>query len=142
MSRILILNKSAASLSRARMQRTPTSFVSGAFCALSRRPEKARTFVAGSAQINLVSLTFVVAMIIIASGAFYLYQVNDIATKGYEVRDLESHIQNLQKESKKMEINEVELRSMYNIEKASQDLNLVNSTDVTYVEINGPVAMK
>lgn len=75
-------------------------------------------------------------------GAFYLYQVNSIATKGYEIRDLESQIHDLQKESKKMEIREVELRSMDNIEKASQNLNLVNSDQVTYVEINGPVAMK
>ena len=142
MSRVLILNKSASSLSRARLQRTSTTFSRGAFCTLNRKPAKERTFVAGSAQINLVSLAFVMIIGTFMCGAIYLYQVNSIATKGYEVRDLESQIQDLNKENKKMEIHEVELRSMYNIEKASQDLNLVNSDAVTYVELNGPVAMK
>lgn len=135
MSRILILNKSATSLQKARAQRTGAT-VSGRFLS------KKKVFEAGSAKLNLVSLVFVVAISTFMAGAFYLYQVNNIATKSYEIRDLENQIQELGKESKKMEIREVELRSMYNIEKASQDLNLVNSTDVTYVEIGGPVAMK
>ncbi len=135
MSRVLILNKSAANLSRARAQRTTASL--GNVLAL-----KKKAFETGSAQLNLVSLVFVVAMGVLMCGAFYLYQVNDIATKGYEIRKLESQIQDLSKESKKMEIREVELRSMQNIEKASQDLGLVNSDEVSYVEINGPVAMR
>jgi len=142
MSRVLILNKSAASIKNSRMQRTSTTFRRGAFCTLNRKPSKERTFVAGSAQINLVSLAFMMIISTFACGAFYLYQVNSIATKGYEVRDLQNQIQDLQKDSKKMEIHEVELRSMYNIEKASKDLNLVNSDKVSYVELNGPVAMK
>lgn len=135
MSRIFILNKSATSLRKARVQRTPVAFSSRFFSG-----KKAVN--AGSAKINLVSLVFVVAISTFIAGAFYLYQVNNIATKSYEIRDLENQIQELSKESKKMEIREVELRSMYNIEKASQDLNLVNSADVTYVEMGGPVAMK
>jgi hypothetical protein len=100
-------------------------------------------FDAGRVELNWVSLVFVMSISIFFCGAFYLYQVNDIATKGYEIRDLENRIQELNKEGKKMEIREVELKSMYNIEKASQDLNLVNSAEgVSYVEINGPVAMK
>jgi hypothetical protein len=101
-----------------------------------------KSFNSGSIELNWMSLVFVVVIGIFFSGGFYLYQVNDIATKGYEIRDLEKRIQDLNKESKKMEIKEVELKSMYNIEKASQDLNLVNSGEVSYIEINGPVAMK
>ncbi|MDO8240920.1 MAG: hypothetical protein Q7T51_03010 [Candidatus Moranbacteria bacterium] len=142
MSRVLILNKSASSLKNARLQRNST-YSNGAFCAVRRSfSEKRKSFSAGSANLNLVSLVFVMVFCVCIGGAAYLYQVNDIATKGYEIRDLENQIQDLSKESKKMEIREVELRSMYNIEKASQDLNLVNSNDVTYVEIDGPVAMR
>jgi len=97
MSRVLILNKSATSLSQARAQRTTASL--GNVLAL-----KKKAFETGSAQLNLVSLVFVVAMGVLMCGAFYLYQVNDIATKGYEIRKLESQIQDLSKESKKMEI--------------------------------------
>ncbi|MFA5993998.1 MAG: hypothetical protein WC823_03495 [Parcubacteria group bacterium] len=99
-------------------------------------------FSAGRVELNWMALVLTVIIGIFFCGAFYLYQVNNIATKGYEIRDLENRIQDLDKESKKMEIREVELKSMYNIEKASQELNLVNSGEVSYIEINGPVAMK
>ncbi|MDP1884100.1 MAG: hypothetical protein Q8L10_01920 [Candidatus Moranbacteria bacterium] len=135
MSRVLILNKSAKGPDRTRVRKTSVLW-DGAFSA------KGKTGAAGRAEINLMSLVFSIALATCVCGALYLYQVNDIATKGYEVRELESRIQELTKENKKMEIQEVELRSMYNIEKASQGLNLVNSGEVTYVEINGPVAMK
>jgi len=135
MSRVLILNKSAASPEQARTRKAP-ALAGGVFSSNEQRG------IAGRVQINLISLIFAIAVGACVCGACYLYQVNDIATKGYEIRELEDKIQELNKESKKMEIHEVELRSMYNIEKASQDLNLVDSGDVTYVEINGPVAMK
>ena len=87
------------------------------------------------------SVIFLASLIIIA-GSFYLYQVNDLATKGFEVRDLERQIQELEKNGKQMQIREVELRSMYNIEKSTQELDLVNPSNITYLEIDGPVAMK
>ena len=86
--------------------------------------------------------TAVLVVMIFISGAFYLYQVNDLATKGYEIRDIENQIEVLEKESKKMKIKEVELRSMYNIEKSTQELNLVSPQSVTYVEMDSSVAMK
>jgi hypothetical protein len=135
MSRVLVLNKSRASFNQAQTRRNSAS-LSGASLVIAKKVN------AGKAQINLISLMFFLVVSACICGAGYLYQVNDIATKGYEIRELENEIQGLNKESKKMEIREVELRSMYNIEKSSQDLNLVNSGEVTYVEINGPVAMK
>lgn len=85
---------------------------------------------------------FMLAIALIALGAFYLYQVNTIATKGYEIKEVESRIQELQKENQKLEIREVELKSMYNIEKSMDNLNLVSSPNVSYIELDGPVAMK
>lgn len=95
----------------------------------------------GSVKIGLTGIGFILAAIILVCGAFYLYQVNDLATKGYEVKDLENKIDDLKKENEKYKIHEVELKSMYNIEKATEDLDLVGSTDISYLEINGPVAM-
>jgi hypothetical protein len=96
----------------------------------------------GNSKILFLSLSGVLVLMIFVFGAFYLYQVNDLATKGYEIRDIENRIQTLEKESKKMQIKEVELRSMYNIEKSTQDLNLVNPQSITYVEMDSSVAMK
>jgi hypothetical protein len=93
----------------------------------------------GARKVNSIGFLF---FAIITLGSFYLYQVNDLATKGFEIRDLENRIGQLEKEGKQMEIREVELRSMYNIEKSTEDLNLVSPSSISYLEINGPVAMK
>lgn len=96
----------------------------------------------GSASISILGAGFFMLIFIATAGAFYLFQVNDLATKGYEIRDLENRIQYLQKENKKMQIREVELTSMYSIERSTQDLGLTNSQNASYVEMKGVVAMK
>jgi hypothetical protein len=95
----------------------------------------------GSAGIIFLSLALLLVMIVVG-GAFYLYQVNDMATKGFEIKDLELQIQALEKERRKMEIKEVELRSMYNIERSTEELNLITPPGISYIEAPSPVAMK
>jgi hypothetical protein len=96
----------------------------------------------GGAGLSLLSVCFFLIFGVVSLGSYYLYQVNDLATKGYEIKDMEIEIQQLQKENKKMQIKEIELRSMYNLEKATENLDLVNAQNVTYVEMKSPVAMK
>lgn len=96
----------------------------------------------GSIEIGLVSLGFLVTFFIIFSSAFYLFQVNDLAVKGYDIRDLENKISELEKENKKMQIREMELRSMYVIEKSAQEFNLVSPVNVTYAEVSSTVAIR
>lgn len=96
----------------------------------------------GNIAISSIAAIFFSVVAVAFSGAFYLYQVNSIATKGFEIKKLENDMQELKRESQKLKIKEMELKSMYNIEKYTKDFNLVNSTDVIYLEINGPVAMK
>ena len=91
---------------------------------------------------SLKTLILALIILLVLCGALYLYQVNNIAIKGYEIRDMEDKIEGLQKENQKLKIQEVESKSMYNIEKATENLNLVNSVNVTYVEMRGPMAMK
>jgi len=142
MSRVLFLNGKNPKRRNVSPQRV-FAYKKGSYCSV-RRNDIARkgSFASGRMQISSVSLAFVLIAVIFICGAFYLFQVNSIATRGFEVRELEKKIQELGKENKKMEIQEVELRSMYNIEKASKELNLVDSREVTYIEIKGPVAMK
>lgn len=96
----------------------------------------------GSAKIGFNAAGFILAAIIVSLGSFYLFQVNDLATKGYEIKEVENEIKELKKINAENKIKEVELRSMYNIERSTEELNLVSSDDVSYLEINGPVAMK
>jgi hypothetical protein len=96
----------------------------------------------GSARISIVGVVFFLVVGAAIFGAAYIYQVNDLVAKGYEVRDLEKNIESLKKVAEDMKIKEVELRSMYNIEKETPNFDLVNASNITYMELNAPVAMK
>lgn len=91
---------------------------------------------------GLTVVGFVLIAVTFLAGALYLYQVNSIATKGYEYKEVENRIQEAEREINKLKIQEVELKSMYNIEKATEGLNLVTVSEVSYLDIAGPVAMK
>lgn len=96
----------------------------------------------GGAEIRLMAWVFLLAGVLASLGVFYLYQVNDSATKGFEIKKLESGITSLENENKNLKIKETELRSMSNIEKNIGELNLVSSYKINYVETGGPMAMK
>jgi cell division protein FtsL len=149
MATILTVNKSGLG-----------NFPRGASCQLKRRSDKnlrvlcinkrtvgrRETAVAakkqGSTEIGLTGAVAILISVVVICGAFYLYQVNALVSKGYAVQRLESQIADLQKANDNGNIQETELRSMYNIEKSTQNLGLVSSSDATYLELNGPVAMK
>ena len=144
MSRILTINSRsfAPSESLAPRTRNKTNVDSRILSMRGKKSkENERSEARGSARRGLVAACFLLIVFVLFSGAFYLYQVNDLATKGYKMKEAENRIAELEKESKKMEIREVELRSMYNVEKSTQDLNLVNTQNISYVEMNSPVAM-
>lgn len=96
----------------------------------------------GNVSISFMNISFILISIVAFFGAFYLYQVNDLISKGYEIKALKNQIQNGQEISQKNKIKEVELQSMYNIEKSAQNLNLISSDGASYLEINESVAMK
>jgi hypothetical protein len=134
------------------------------FCAFSAKTDEKKSFLAsfgrvscsekvfirskriisgrGSAKIGFMGMFLILASVIVISGALYLYQVNDLAGKSYEVKEIEDEIDNLKKDNEKNKIKEVELKSLYNIEKTTEDLNMVGAKEISYLEINGPVAMK
>ncbi|MFA7319349.1 MAG: hypothetical protein WC022_02010 [Parcubacteria group bacterium] len=99
-----------------------------------------------NSQINLKmeikSAWLALAAVVVFSGALYLFQVNSLAAKGYELKELQNSLLSLQEANKKGRIQEVELMSMYNIEKVTQNSDLVSLNNATYLELNGPVAMK
>jgi cell division protein FtsL len=110
-------------------------------CQISKR-SSVTTTCRGSFELNFKNLVISLGFIFFILGVFYLYQVNDLATKGYEIRDIEKQIASLSQVNKDNRIKEVELKSMYNIEKTAQSLNLVSTKEITYLNLSGEVAMK
>jgi cell division protein FtsL len=143
MSKALIIQngwfESGMSKNKLSFNEKRVSFVESIF---QRKNSRNKKVVSGGAKISLISLGLVLLIALFLAGIFYLYQVNSLATQGFEIKKIENNIQTMEKEGKQLQIKEIELRSMNNIEKATKELNLVNSSNVTYIEIAGPVAMK
>lgn len=87
-------------------------------------------------------MSFFLVVLVCATGVFYIFEVNNLATKGYEIDKLEKQLNNLQKENERLQIEAAELKSMYRIEEKTKELNMVVPKDVSYMNLPGDVAMK
>lgn len=79
---------------------------------------------------------WVVALLVILS-VVYLWQVNSLTTKGYEIRTLERKIVELKEQQKRLELESASLQSIQRIEEASKTLNLVPSKQMDFPKQNG-----
>jgi len=100
--------------------------------AVKTKPEKA----------SRITWSFLLVSLICAAGVFYIFEVNNAATQGYKIQSLEKQAQELRDSNEKLKIKEAELRSMYNIEEKTKDLNMTAPKDVSYLTLPGNVAMK
>jgi len=104
--------------------------------------EKKRTAKTKPAKTGRITWTFLLVSLICAAGVFYIFEVNNAAMQGYKIQNLEKQAQDLKDNNEKLKIKEAELRSMYNIEEKTKDLNMTAPKDVSYLTLPGNVAMK
>ena len=104
--------------------------------------EKKGASFAQPSKVGGVTLNFILVTIICAIGFFYIYEVNNLATKGFEIKDLEAQLEKQKKENENLNIRAAELKSMYNIEEKTKNLNMVVPKDISYLNVPGNVAMK
>lgn len=89
---------------------------------------------------GFISPVFVVLSCMAFSGLFYMYSVNQTAVKGLAIRNAEKEIVQQQKENESLKIKEAELKSLYRIEESSRQLEMIDSTNVKYLEESPAVA--
>jgi cell division protein FtsB len=89
-----------------------------------------------------VTLNFIIVTLICMVGFLYIYEVNTLATKGFDIKKAESELEQLKKENENLNIRATELKSMNKIEEKTKDLNMVAPKDISYLNIPGNVAMK
>ncbi|OGY47629.1 MAG: hypothetical protein A2840_01255 [Candidatus Buchananbacteria bacterium RIFCSPHIGHO2_01_FULL_47_11b] len=70
--------------------------------------------------VNLTLIGFVVVAV-----AVYLFQVNSLATKGYEIRELESQIKEVRQQNQQLQLAAAELESLESIKNKVAELNMV-----------------
>jgi hypothetical protein len=114
--------------------------VGGNYCHWKTKTEK-NTTIKDAIRPGFVSPWFVIVFCVVFS-AIYLYFINSSATKGYQMKQIEKEITDLQKESEQLKIKEAELKSLYRIEEGSKNLNMGETTQVSFIEEKSPVAMR
>lgn len=91
---------------------------------------------------GFVNAKLMVGALLVMAGILYIYSINSTAVKGFEMKQVEKQISDLQKENDKLKIQEAELKSLYHVEEATKDLNMAEVKNVSYVEEVSPVALK
>jgi len=89
-------------------------------------------------KINKLKLGITLFILIIASGFAYLGLINNVAARGFEIKDLEKKSEALQIESKKLELKAAELQSIKEITQAKDSLDLVEISKIEYIEATQP----
>jgi hypothetical protein len=67
-------------------------------------------------------------------GGTYLFQINILGTKGYEIKQLEQKVKQLESERKHLEMEASSLQSINRIQSEATRLNFVPTTSVTYIK--------
>jgi cell division protein FtsL len=93
-------------------------------------------------RMGRATLNFLLVVLICTAGVFYIFEVNNVATQGYKIKELEQKMQNLKDSNEKLKIREAELRSMYNIEEKTKQLDMTAPQNVSYMSLPGNTAMK
>jgi len=86
----------------------------------------------GSATITLIFGLVIVAGVALL-GFLYLGQVLNTASQGSDIQQLEEKIVELKEQQKEIELEGARLRSIDTIEEKVQQLNLINTTKVTFL---------
>ena len=73
-------------------------------------------------------------MLTLASLAFYLVQVNNSSTIGYQLRDLDAQSKSLAEVNKKLEIDIVKVQSIANLDEKVAALNMVPVENIKYLD--------
>ena len=74
-----------------------------------------------------------VLALIFVFGLLYLFKVNTVSTQGFVISDLESKIEQLERENKRLDVQIASGRSMKSIETRLEGMNLVVAADMQYV---------
>ena len=80
--------------------------------------------------------------LLVGALSMYLLQVNAIAAKGFEIRNLESQVNDLNDENEKLSVQVVELKAMNELDDKVAALNMVPIDSMVYYDTTGQVVAR
>ena len=78
-------------------------------------------------------LRILVLAALVAVGIDYVWQISQVSTQGYNLKDLERQVSILEKQNEKLSFEMAELNSMARIESAAKSLGMVKSDSIVYL---------
>ena len=91
---------------------------------------------AGTLRWNLAILASILIL-----GLTYLFQINTLGTRGYNIKNLEQQIKQLELEHKQLEVQSSGLKSITRIQQEAQSRNFVPTSGVNYIQ-DGDFALR
>ncbi len=88
------------------------------------------------------SLGFVTVVLFLVLSLFYLAQANQIATKGYKIRELEERKTTALEKQERLNIEAARLRSIKEIQNNASSSQMVPATEINYVSPDKSFAKK
>ena len=88
-------------------------------------------------QFSLTRVAVILVVVTFGLGLTYLLQTNKVATKGYQINELEENLNQLQENNDKLKLEYIELQSMANITDQVSSLNLIASNNVEVISSLG-----
>ena len=90
---------------------------------------------------NVLRWNMAILVSILVLGLTYLFQINALGTKGYQIRNLEQKIKELSVEQKVLEVEGSELKSITRIQQEAMARNFVPTQGVNYIK-DGDYALR
>lgn len=68
---------------------------------------------------------------------FYVFQINQLAVLGYEIKRSEKNSQTVKKDIEKLQFEVEKMRTVANLRQKAQSFNMAESQKVSYIDISG-----
>ncbi|MBI4600009.1 hypothetical protein HY732_03735 [Candidatus Uhrbacteria bacterium] len=81
-----------------------------------------------------------VLLTVLGFSLVYLVQVNALATKGYEIKEIQQTITEQKKANERISLDIIQAQSIQNLQKKMDDLKLVRSEKIEYIDASASVA--
>lgn len=91
---------------------------------------------------NRKALMSLIILVMFFVGSVYAIQINNMATKGFAVRSLETKILQLKKQNQQLSLQLTEMQTISNIKQRAGDLNLVEVNNLKYIDITPVLAQR
>jgi len=74
-----------------------------------------------------------IVVVVLASALLYLFEINNMAVTGYQIRELEKQVAAVKAENEHLELKTVELQSMKHLRERVGEYNFVEAAQINYV---------